>query len=221
MKIDFLDKNLMTQAFIHRSYLNEAADKSLSSNERLEFLGDSILSFVISEWLFEKFPNYPEGGLTDLRSNLVNTNSLAEIAHKFGLGDCLFLSKGERDSGGRKNPVLLANCLEAIIGAVFLDQGLEKVKKFIHANFKATLERITKSGLLKDYKSILQERVQAKTRLSPVYKTIKEEGPDHAKIFTVGVYSQNELLALGQGKSKQVAEEEAAKAALEKISSKR
>jgi ribonuclease-3 len=193
--------------------LNEA-QTDIESNERLEFLGDTILSFVISEWLFERFPDYPEGNLTNIRSNLVRTASLAAISRRLGIGNHLLLSKGERESGGVRNPTLLANALEAIIGAISLDQDLKTVKKFIRDKFLPTLDTLIRSGNFKDSKSLLQEKIQAETNSSPVYKTLAEEGPDHRKTFTVGVFLDEKLLATGVGKSKQQAEEGAAQIAL-------
>jgi len=215
--VKFRDSKLLVEALTHRSYLNETKQRELHSNERLEFLGDSILSFVISEWLFKRFPEYPEGILTNLRSNLVKTESLAKIAKKISLGSFLLLSRGEKESGGQNNPALLANTLEAVIGAIFLDQGTNATKNFIRINFKNLLEILISKGEFKDFKSLLQEKTQAENKISPVYKTIKESGPDHAKIFTVGVFLEKKLLARGQGKNKQAAEEEAAKNALEKL----
>lgn len=210
----FKNKKLLIQALTHRSFLNEANQPDIESNERLEFLGDTILSFIISEWLFKQFPDYLEGDLTNIRSNLVRTASLAKIAQRLKIGNYLLLSKGEKESGGQKNPTLLANALEAVIGAIFLDQDLKTVKKFIRNNFSSALESLVRLGGLKDSKSLLQEKIQSETNFSPVYKTIKEEGPDHNKTFTVGVFLSNKLLATGMGKSKQQAEEEAAKIAL-------
>lgn len=210
----FKNKKLLIQALTHRSFLNEANQPDIESNERLEFLGDTILSFIISEWLFKQFPDYLEGDLTNIRSNLVRTTSLAKIAQRLKIGNYLLLSKGEKESGGQKNPTLLANTLEAVIGAIFLDQDLKTVKKFIRSNFFSALESLVRLGGLKDSKSLLQEKIQSETNFSPVYKTIKEEGPDHNKTFTVGVFLGNKLLATGVGKSKQQAEEEAAKIAL-------
>lgn len=215
--IQFKNPKLLAQALIHRSYLNEIAGKGIRSNERLELLGDSILSFIISEWLFFKFPNYPEGELTNLRSNIVRTSSLAQIAQELGLGDYLLLSRGEQESGGAQNPSILANALEAIIGAIYLDQGIITAQNFIKEKFAPLINKITKRGEFKDAKSILQEKLQADLKQAPVYKTLKEEGPDHDKTFTVGVFIQKKLLAKGKGKSKQEAEEKAAKTALEKI----
>lgn len=210
----FKNKKLLIQALTHRSFLNEANQPDIESNERLEFLGDTILSFIISEWLFKQFPDYLEGDLTNIRSNLVRTASLTKIAQRLKIGNYLLLSKGEKESGGQKNPTLLANALEAVIGAIFLDQDLKTVKKFIRNNFSSALESLIRLGGLKDSKSLLQEKIQSETNFSPVYKTIKEEGPDHNKTFTVGVFLGNKLLATGVGKNKQQAEEEAAKIAL-------
>ncbi len=228
LAINFKNQKLLTLALIHRSYLNEADptaklcgvnNQKLASNERLEFLGDAILSFIVSDWLFEQFPYYPEGKLTNLRSNLVKTSSLAKIAKRFEVGEYLFLSKGEKESGGQQNPSLLANTLEAIIAAIFLDQGSKIVNQFIRKNFRSLLGQLIKSGEFKDYKSLLQEKLQAKTKEPPIYKVVKAVGPDHAKIFTVAVHNQNKSIATGQGKSKQMAEEKAAQNALEKLAS--
>ena len=219
--LKFQNQGFLKQALTHRSYLNEFKNSNLESNERLEFLGDAVLGFVVSTWLFKKFPQYFEGKLTNFRSNLVKTVSLAKIAQELEVGNYLLLSKGEKEGRGQQNPTLLANAMEAIIGAIFLDQGIHSVKVFIKTHFQKLLEEIIQSGKLKDYKSLLQEKIQAQTSESPNYKTIKEEGPEHNKIFTVSVTFQNELLAIGVGKSKQKAEEEAAHLALEKLSLKK
>lgn len=213
--IKFNNPKLLAQALVHRSYLNEVTDQRIRSNERLELLGDSILSFIISEWVFFQFPNYPEGELTNLRSNIVRTSSLAQIAKESQVGKYLLLSRGEQESGGAQNPSILADTLEAIIGAIYLDQGIDVAQKFIKEKFTPLIKTITKKGEFKDAKSILQEKLQAERKQAPIYKTLKEEGPDHDKIFTVGVYVQGKLLAKGKGKSKQTAEVEAAKKALE------
>jgi len=219
--INFNNPQLLAQALVHRSYLNEAIGKGLESNERLEFLGDAVLSFVVSNWLYQKFPNYKEGELTNLRSNLVRTSTLAQIATQLKIGQNLLMSRGEKSAGGEKNQSLLANALEAVIGAIFLDQKMAKAENFIKTQLEPFLSEILSRGELKDSKSLLQEKIQEETKETPVYKTLKEEGPDHAKIFTVGVYSQEKLLAKGKGKSKQEGEEKAAKAALEKLTSSR
>jgi ribonuclease-3 len=213
---EFKNKQLFRQAFIHRSYLNETKEV-LNSNERLEFLGDSILSFIVSEYLFQTYPNFNEGILTNIRSLVVNTKSLANIAREFKLGDHLMLSRGEEESKGRQNESLLANSVEAFLGALFLDQDLDAVRKFLLPIFTPKIDDIVKNKAFKDPKSLLQEHVQAQKQNSPQYKVLQEEGPPHAKIFTIGVYVQNELVGQGTGKSKQEAEESAAKQALEKI----
>lgn len=216
MKIpEFKDKKLFEQVFLHRSYLNESNEK-LESNERLEFLGDSILSFVVSAHIFRKYKNSMEGQLTSIRSVLTNTETLYEISKSLGLGSYLKLSKGEEAGGGRQNKTILANTLEALIGGLFIDQGLPAVKEFIEDNIISQAEEIIESQGLKDPKSALQEKIQESYRASPSYKVEKEEGPDHDKSYTVGVYVEEKLLAQGSGKSKQEAEKAAARAALAK-----
>lgn len=208
------NSKLFEEAFTHRSYLNEAKLK-VSSNERLEFLGDSILSFAVSNYLFTAYPEFDEGTLTNLRSLLVNTKSLSEIARELHIGHLLKLSKGEEESKGRENATLLENSFEAYVGALFLDQGMPSVVKFLeNILFPKIQEFITKKAL-KDPKSLLQEKVQAKKQSSPIYKVLQESGPAHAKTFKVGVYVHGKILGEGSGKSKQIAEENAAKTALE------
>lgn len=219
--INFNESQLLAQALVHRSYLNEAIGQGLESNERLEFLGDAVLSFVVSHWLYQKFPDYNEGQLTNLRSNLVRTTTLAQIATKLEIGQNLLMSRGEKSAGGEKNQSLLADTLEAVIGAVFLDQGVSKAEDFIKTQLDPFLNQILSKGELKDSKSLLQERIQEEIKETPVYRTLSEEGPDHAKIFAVGVYSRGKLLAKEKGSTKQEAEEKAAKAALEKLISSR
>ena len=210
------DKRLLEEALTHRSYLNESKEK-VPSNERLEFLGDSILSFVVSVYLFKTYPEFNEGKLTNLRSLLVNTRTLALIAIECELGSKLRLSKGEEESGGRKNQSLLADTFEAFIGAIFIDQGIEEVEKFINSAVIPRADDFIKKNMLKDPKSMLQEYVQAKKQNSPLYRVLSEEGPAHAKAFTVGAYVGEKLLGQGKGKSKQEAEEVAASSALEKL----
>lgn len=217
INIKFKNQKLLAQAMVHRSYLNEISDPTIHSNERLEFLGDTILSFIISEWLFEEFPNYPEGTLTNLRSNLVRTSTLAQIARQLHVGNYLQLSKGEKESGGAKNSSILADTFEAIVGAIWLDQGVKTTKKFIKEKFNPLIKKFSEKSELKDAKSLLQEKLQAESKQTPFYKTLREVGPDHDKTFTTGVYAGKKLLAEGVGKSKQEAEEKAAQVALEKI----
>lgn len=216
--IPLKNKKLEEQAFTHRSYLNEAREK-VSSNERLEFLGDSILSFVVSEYLYLTYPEYDEGILTNLRSLVVNTKSLAILAREVDMGKRLLLSKGEEDSKGRENESLLANSFEAYIGALYLDQGIEKVKDFLTITLIPKIEYFVTNKAFKDPKSLLQEYVQSQKQQSPIYKVVHEEGPPHAKIFTIGAYVNSEKVGEGTGKSKQLAEENAAKKALETIES--
>ncbi len=215
----FKNKKLFDQAFTHRSFLNETKEK-VSSNERLEFLGDSIISFVISEYLFNKYPQVNEGILTNMRSLLVNTKSLAKVARELNLGEYLKLSKGEEDSKGRQNQSLLADSFEAFVGALLLDSGIEQTKDFLIQVFSQRVQDLEKERSFKDPKSLLQEYVQSRKQNSPQYKVIDELGPAHSRVFTMGVFIGNKLFAEGKGKSKQEAEENAATLALENLKQK-
>ncbi|MBI4089404.1 MAG: ribonuclease III [Candidatus Levybacteria bacterium] len=208
------NKKLFEEAFTHRSYLNEAKIK-VSSNERLEFLGDSILSFVVSNYLYTNYPHFDEGTLTNIRSLLVNTKSLSQVARELQMGRLLKLSKGEEESMGRENATLLENSFEAYLGALFLDQGMAAVIKFLELVLFPKTQELVDKKMFKDPKSLLQEKVQAKKQSSPIYKVLEEKGPAHARVFRVGVFVEGKMLAEGKGKSKQIAEESAAKAALE------
>ncbi len=216
IKIKFHDINLLENALTHRSYLNEH-DDTHQSNERLEFLGDAVLQFLSSEFLYKKFPESPEGVLTNLRAALVCTPSLAAASKEIGVGEFLRLSKGEEESGGREKNYILANTFEAILGSIYLDGDTKKCEDFLNAYLFPRLDEIIKSGAFKDYKSKLQEITQEKLSATPVYKELKSWGPDHDKIFVMGVYFNEKLFAQGEGKSKQRAEQEAAKAAIEKL----
>lgn len=207
------NKKLLEEALTHRSFLNESREK-IPSNERLEFLGDSILSFIVSDYLFNKYPEFNEGKLTNLRSLLVNTKMLAEIAKECDMGSLLRLSKGEEESGGRNNQSLLADTFESFVGALFLDQGVTEVKKFIYLTVIPKADEFIQKNVLKDPKSLLQEYVQSQKQNSPLYKVMEEEGPAHARLFTIGVFIKDELIGEGKGKSKQEAEESAAEKAL-------
>lgn len=209
----FKNQKLFEQAFTHRSYLNETKEK-LSSNERLEFLGDSVLSFVVSGYLYNKYPEYNEGILTNIRSLLVNTKSLAIIAKELDFGKYLKLSRGEAESKGRQNQSLLADCLEAFIGALYLDQGIETVSKFLTDALLYKTDEIIKNKSFKDPKSLLQEYVQARKQNSPMYKVLEESGPAHAKKFRIGSYINGILIGEGFGNSKREAEENAAQNSL-------
>ena len=212
--VDNID--LLTTALTHRSYLNEHKEAKIH-NERLEFLGDAVLELAVSQFLFNKYPNNPEGDLTAFRAALVRTTSLADLAEKLNLGDYLLMSKGEEGSGGRKNKSLLANTVEALLGALYLDKGYPAVVTFLEEYLYPNIDEIVKQGSYKDYKSSLQEVVQSQGFESPVYEVIDEEGPDHDKTFTMRVLVDSEERGIGVGRSKQKAQQEAAKQALEKI----
>lgn len=212
----FSNKDFLQLALTHRSVLNEK--KTLvSSNERLEFLGDAIISFLTSEYLYKTFPKLNEGSLTNLRSLLVRTEMLASISQELDLGSKVLLSKGEEDSGGRKNKAILANTFEAFIGALFLDRGLDPVIKLLEKELFPKAKDFAETASLKDNKSLFQEIVQEKKFPSPVYKIVKSEGPEHAKTFTVGVFVKDTLWGTGKGRSKQEAEQNAATVAIEKF----
>jgi ribonuclease III len=208
------NKKLFEEAFTHRSYLNEAKLK-IASNERLEFLGDSIISFVISSHLYSRYPDFDEGDLTNLRSLMVNTKSLSNIARELKMGQLLKLSRGEEESKGRENATLLENSFEAYVGALFLDQGMEPVAKFLERSLFPKIQELVIKKAFKDPKSLLQEQVQARKQSSPQYRVLEETGPAHVKIFKVGVFVNGKKLGEGFGRSKQIAEESAAKIALE------
>lgn len=215
LSIEFKDKNLIDQAFIHRSYLNESKVKT-KSNERLEFLGDSILSFIVSRHLYLEYPKLPEGELTNLRSSVVKTTTLSNIARVLELGNYLKMSHGEEEGGGRSNPSILADTFEALIGAIYLDTGIQSAEIILKNYLTSMIPKIFREKTYKDAKSSFQELVQEKTKLSPLYKVMNEIGPDHAKEFTVAVFVNQTNWGEGNGKSKQEAEQHAALAALEK-----
>jgi len=212
----FINKDLLQQALVHRSYLNEHSDFYLSHNERLEFLGDAVLELLITEWLYKTYPREQEGDLTNWRASLVNAKMLAVIAAEIGIEDNLLLSRGEaKDKNSKARQFILADAVEAVIGAIYLDQGTEVAKKFILEKISTKLEYILKHELYFDPKSKFQEISQDKFGVTPHYRVLKEEGPDHAKIFDIGLYVSEELIAIGHGSSKQEAEVAAAKAGLE------
>jgi ribonuclease III len=208
---------LLEEALTHRSFLNENK-LAQHHNERLEFLGDAVLELAVSEYLFAEFPDKPEGDLTAYRAALVRTTSLAETAATLGLGDNLKMSKGEELSGGRSNPSLLANTFEAILGALYLDRGYSEVVSFLAEHLFPKLTTIIRTKAFKDYKSSLQEIVQAQGHPSPEYIVLSEAGPDHDKSFTVAVKIAGKIVTHGTGKSKQTAQQMAARDALEKWS---
>lgn len=213
--VTFKDQMLLKQAFVHRSYLNESKE-FLQSNERLEFLGDAVLSFCTSQFLYRTYPKFPEGILTNIRSTLVKTQSLGDVAMTLHLGDLLMLSRGEESSGGRQNISLLADCFEALLGALYLDQGVEAATAFLTNVLFSKTSAIIETKSYVDYKSLLQELTQGINKLSPTYKVVKSEGPDHDKVFWVEVVVGEKTIGSGRGKSKQEAEQNAAASGLEK-----
>jgi len=215
--VDFKDPSLLEQSLVHRSYLNENPDQSLSSNERLEFLGDAVLTFVVAEEIYHRFPHLSEGELTKLRSALVRGDMLSRVARSLNLGQHLYLGHGEEESGGRSRPRNLSGTLEAVIGAVLVDQGLDAAKGFILRILGSELEQEIQEKIAADYKSRLQQVTQSRLKIIPVYRTIEETGPDHAKVFTVEVLAGDSILGQGSGRNKQAAEMEAARAALESL----
>jgi len=212
--VDFNDLSLIDKAFVHKSYMNEHRELKSEHNERLEFLGDAVLELVVTDYLYKKYPEEEEGVLTNWRSALVKGKHLAEISSELDLGLYLYLSRGEERSGGRKKNYILANTLEALIGAMYLDQGYQNAHKFIDAFILKRLDEILKKGLHIDAKSRFQEIAQEEIGLTPEYRLVKEEGPDHDKSFIMGAYIGEEFIAEGKGSSKQKAEQEAASAAL-------
>jgi ribonuclease-3 len=215
LNIQFKDLSILETALTHRSYLNEHKDTG-ESNERLEFLGDAVLELVVSFFLFQKYLQKSEGVLTSLRSKIVQTKTLAKISRKLGLSQVLRLSRGEKESGGAENEGILADVFEALVGAIFVDQGIEKATVFIHEHLLKNLKIIITSEEVIDYKSHYQELVQAQNLPTPTYKIISQSGPDHNRIFVAAVYVAGKKMAQGEGKSKQLAQQQAAKAALEK-----
>jgi ribonuclease-3 len=213
MGIRFNDRSLLEQALIHSSYINENPGFALDSNERLEFFGDAILGFIIAEDLYQRFPNLDEGGMTKLRSSVVCRDALARTARTIKLGDYLYLGRGEEASGGRRKPANLASALEAIIAAIFLDQGLDAARDFV---LRATGQELNKRAEV-DYKSRLQELLQARQRPQPTYKVVAVAGPDHDRKFTVEVRVGGKVLGRGSGKSKKAAETKAARSALARL----
>lgn len=211
----FKNQALLQTALTHRSALNEHKSASKESNERLEYLGDAVLELITTEFLYHQMPGTPEGKMTAIRSALVKTTTLSAVGHELGLGEMLYLSKGEETSGGRDNEALTANTVEAVIGALYLDQGLAAASDFIHAHILNRFDEVVQKRLYKDAKSSLQEEVQSCAFEAPIYQVLSEEGPDHDKSFTVAVFVGGHQVGMGSGKSKQAAQQAAALQALQ------
>ncbi|MCB9814204.1 ribonuclease III [Candidatus Nomurabacteria bacterium] len=212
--VNFTDTNILLSAVTHRSYLNEHREATWDHNERLEFLGDAVLELVVTDFLYKKYLEKPEGELTAVRAALVNTVSLAQVSEQLGINEYLLMSKGEAKDVGRARQYILANAFEACIGAIYLDQGYETAKEFIAGHLFAKTENIVHKRLWQDAKSRFQELAQEHSSITPTYETINQVGPDHDRVFTVGVYLKSELVAEGQGRSKQEAEQQAAEKAV-------
>jgi ribonuclease-3 len=210
----FKDKRLLESAFTHRSYLNENRDTAREHNERLEFLGDAVLELVVTEFLFAKYPTKPEGDLTAYRAALVNTQSISDAGQKLGMNDFLLLSRGEARDTGRARQIILANAFEALIGALYLDQGYVAAGDFIGKQLFHKTDDVVARRLWQDAKSRLQETSQEKLGATPAYQLLGQSGPDHDKTFVVGAFIGNEKVAQGEGRSKQEAEQAAAEKAL-------
>jgi ribonuclease-3 len=215
LEIPAKDLTLYREALTHRSYLNEVENSGLNNNERLEYLGDAVLELIVTEYLFEKYPDRPEGEMTSFRAALVRTESLADESLRLEVGNFLYMSNGEERTGGRKRPYILANTFEAILGAIYLDLGFEFAKTFVFKNLLHKTDKIVDNRLDIDSKSKLQEIAQEIIKATPIYELIEALGPDHNKVFTMGVYIDGVEFAQGKGKSKQDAEQKAASEALQ------
>ncbi len=216
--IKLKDESLLQQAFIHSSYTNENLVSAIADNERLEFLGDALLSFIVAEELYREFPDFSEGKLTETRVSLIRQETLTDIAAGLRLGDYLILGKGEESTGGRQKQNNLADAFEALVGAIFLDQGLTVTKDFVLSKFAAQLEQVREQGIGQNYKALLQEFTQARYKQLPAYRVAEASGPDHDKNFVVEVALGDRILGSGSGKTKRAAEMEAARSAWEKLS---
>ena len=217
--VSFNNPSLLELALVHSSYVNENPDLAPASNERLEFLGDAVLGLIVAEKLYQDFPHLSEGEMTRLRAALVCQDALARVARALKLGDYLYLGKGERASGGQRKPANLARALEAMIAAIFLDQGLSTTRDVTLRLFNKELQKVAIQGVEVDYKSQLQEFIQAREQQAPVYRIVEATGPDHKKKFTVEVRMGDTVLGKGTGKSKKTAETEAARSALQRLQS--
>lgn len=217
IKISFNDIDLLKQAFVHKSFLNENQNFKLKNNERLEFLGDAVLELITTDFLFRQFPEKPEGDLTNIRASLVNSNTLSDVAQKLEIDKYLFLSRGEsKDKNSKARRYIMADSVEAIIGAIYIDKGYDEAKKFVEKNILYKVSEILEKELYMDPKTKFQEKAQEQYNITPKYKLIGEKGPDHNKIFTVGLYIDEKLISKSEGSSKQEAEINAATLGLKK-----
>jgi ribonuclease-3 len=216
VNVNFKDKNLLKQAFIHRSYLNENPKVGIHHNERLEFLGDAVLELITTNYLYKNYPDKNEGDLTSYRAALVNAVTLSMVSEKLGMNEFLLLSKGESKDTGKARQDILANTFESFLGALYLDQGYEKSSDFVEEFLFPEMKEILEKGSWRDAKSVFQEKAQEHFGITPVYRVLSESGPDHDKRFTVGVFLSKDLIVDGSGKSKQEAEQKAAEGALKK-----
>ncbi|MFA5519607.1 MAG: ribonuclease III [Spirochaetota bacterium] len=217
IKVKFKDKSLLSNSLIHRSYVNESGNGKMNDNERLEYLGDSVLALVVNEYIYKRFYDYPEGDLAKIKSAVVSETTLAKIAREINLGSFLVMGKGEEQSGGRDRTSILANSFEALIGAVYLDSGLKCSRKFILSYLRKEIERIDNMSYLRDPKTTLQEYVQKKYKERPVYEVVEEKGPDHRKEFIVKLIINGKEAAIGTGSSKRKAEMNAAEFILKSV----
>lgn len=213
--VSFTNKDLLTQAFVHRSYLNENTTLKMRHNERLEFLGDAVLELIITRYLFDTYPDTPEGQLTAYRSSLVRTESISDAARDLGMDEFLLLSKGEAKDTGKARAYILANTFEAFIGALYLDQGYDSAKGFVEKYLAPNIDTIVAKGLWRDAKSYAQEKAQELFSVTPSYEVLSEEGPDHDKVFSIAIFFGTKKITEGTGSSKQLAEQAAAQAAIE------
>lgn len=216
LSLEFKDINNFRNAFVHRSYLNENKKFDLPNNERLEFLGDAVLELAVTRFLFENY-DLSEGDLTALRSAIVRGQNLSEVGREIGIEEYIYLSSGEKQGSPKAKSLIVANCLEAIIGAIYIDSGFETSEEFVNKYITSTVEKILTDNLHVDAKSSFQERIQEELKITPTYKVLSESGPDHNKQFVSGVYVGEKLIAEGRGSSKSQAENEAARNAIESI----
>lgn len=215
--IHFRQPDLLKQALTHKSYVNERIHEDVEDNERLEYLGDAILDFITADMLFARFPTMPEGQMTRLRAALVRTEALAQIAAEYQVGEALIMGKGESASGGRERQSNLCNAFEAVVGAVYLDQGLEAVKELVIPRLTTMQKDVMEEAIRKDPRSLFQEIIQAEYGVTPEYETVEYSGPEHLKVYTVAIIVAGQTVSTGEGKSKRIAAQDSARVALEKL----